>query len=56
MCVFIAYRFNNHIVILSLRECQGSPGLYCSKWTYPRRQPGRPGVLREIRRLDYRAA
>ena len=30
--------------------------LIVQKWTYPRRQPGRPGVLREIRRLVVRMA
>jgi len=30
--------------------------LITQKWTYPRRQPGRPGLLREIRRLVVRMA
>jgi hypothetical protein len=30
--------------------------LIARKWTYPRRRPGRPGVLAEIRRLVLRMA
>jgi len=30
--------------------------LSAQKWTYPKRQPGRPGVLLEIRRLVIRMA